>query len=54
MTTVIEDGKGQVNQLDVGNKNTNTTVVVTIQGQAKTATKPDDQQLEQVIIITAH
>ena len=47
--------KGQVNQLDVGNKNTNTTVVVTIQGQAKTArTKPDDQQLEQVIIITAH
>ena len=49
------EGKGKVNQLDVGSKKTNTTVVVTIQGQVKTArTKPDDQQLEQVIIITAH
>ena len=50
-----EKGKGNVNQLDVGDKKTNTTVVVTIQGQVRTArTKPDDQQLEQVIIITAH
>ena len=47
--------KGKVNQLDVGIKKTNTTVVVTIQGQVKTArTKPHDQNLEHVIIITAH
>ena len=50
-----EKEKGKVNQRDVGNKKTNTTVVVTIQRQVKTAsTKPDDQQSEQVIIITAH
>ena len=52
---IKEKEKGKVNQLDVGNKKTNTTVVVTIQGQLKSArTKPDDQQLEQVIIIAAH
>ena len=50
-----EEEKGKVNQLDVGNKKTNTTVVVTIQGQVKTVrTKPDDQQLEQKITITVH
>ena len=38
-----------------GTKNTNKTVEVTIQGQVKTArTKPNDQQLEQVIKITVH
>ena len=38
-----------------GTKKTNKTVVVTIQGQVKTArTKPNDQHLEQVIKITAH
>ena len=50
-----EKKKGKVNQLDVGYRKTNTTVVVTIQGHVKTArTKPDNQQLEQVIIITSH
>ena len=35
--------KGKVIQLEVGNKKTNTTMVVTIQGQVKTErTKPDD------------
>ena len=50
-----EKERDKVNQLDGRNKNTNATEVVTIQGQVKTArTKPDGQQLEQVIIITAH
>ena len=33
--TDVDKGKGKVNQLDVENKKTNTTVVVTIQGQVK-------------------
>ena len=38
-----------------GTKKTNTALVVTLQGQVKTTeTKPDDQQLEQMIKITAH
>ena len=38
-----EKEKGKVNQLDVGNKKTNKTVVVTIQGQVKTAwTTPNE------------
>ena len=55
-----EKEKGKVNQLDVGidhvgNKKDHKTVVVTIQGQVKTArAKPNKQQLEQVIKITAH
>ena len=50
-----EKEKGKVNQLIVGNKKINKTVVITIQGQVKTArTKPNDQHLEQVIKITAH
>ena len=44
-----EKEKGKVNHLDVGNKKSNKTVVVTIQGQVKTArTKPNDQYLEQL------
>ena len=43
--TKEKETRQEINQFDVGNKQTNTTVVVTIQGQVKTArTKPDDQQ----------
>ena len=39
--------KGKVNQLDVGNKKNSKIVVVTVQGQVKTARrKPNDQHLE--------
>ena len=50
-----EKEKGKVNQFDVENKTTNTTVVVTNQGQVKTVrTETNDQKLQQVIIIKAH